>query len=94
MRVEQVVRALVSDDWVGFWRVRKAVDGYQRGVMEWADGRVRVHALKCLGKAYMRADRRFVERCAERGWDDLVGDGVGWELDEGGVVVIRKVKGS
>ncbi|KAH4038765.1 hypothetical protein HBH98_061470 [Parastagonospora nodorum] len=92
--VEAVVRALVSDDWVGFWRVRRAVDGYQRGVMEWADGRVRVHALKCLGKAYMRADRRFVERCAERGWDDLVVDGVGWELDEAGVVVIRKVKGS
>jgi hypothetical protein len=68
-RVEAVLRALVADDWVGYWRVRKAVDGYQRSVMEYADKRVRVHALKCLGKAYMRADRGYVERCAERGWE-------------------------
>jgi hypothetical protein len=92
-RVEAVMRALVADDWVAFWRMRKSVDGYQRSVMEWADGRVRVHALKCLGRAYMRADRRFVERCTERRWEELVGDGVGWELVEGDKVVIQKPKG-
>lgn len=54
---------------------------------------VRVHALKCLGKGYLSADRRWVERCAEREWEDLVKDGVGWELTEGDRVVIRKVKG-
>jgi hypothetical protein len=92
-RVEAVMRALVADDWISFWRMRKSVDGYQRSVMEWADGRVRVHALKCLGRAYMRADRRFVERCAEREWDELVRDGVGWELVDGDKVVIQKPKG-
>jgi hypothetical protein len=89
-RVESVMRALVADDWVGFWRARRGVDGYQRSVMEWADGRVRVHALKCVGKSYMRADRRFVERMAERGW---VTDGLGWELEENGGVVIQRAKG-
>ncbi|KAH7088095.1 hypothetical protein FB567DRAFT_523672 [Paraphoma chrysanthemicola] len=95
-RVEAVMGALVADDWVTFWRMRRCVDGYQRSVMEWADGRVRVHALKCLGRAYLRADRRFVERCTERGWADLVKDGVGWELVEGDKVVIQrpKVKGA
>lgn len=91
-RVESVMRALVADDWVAFWRMRRCVDGYQRSVMAWADGRVRMHALKCVGRAYMRADRRFVENSADRGWEDLVGDGVGWELLEGGVVVIQRPK--
>lgn len=93
-RVEAVLKALVSDDWVTFWRTRRSVDGYQRAVMGWAEGRVRLHALKCLGKAYMRADRRFVERVTERRWEELAKDGVGWELlNEGEVVVIQKPKG-
>lgn len=92
-RVECVLRALVADDWVAFWRMRRAVDGYQRSVMEFAEGRVRVHALKCIRRAYMRADKRFVERSADREWGDLVGEGVGWELVEGDRVVIQKPKG-
>lgn len=53
---------------------------------------VRRHALACLGRAYMLADRGFVERSAEREWSELVRvDGVGWELS-GDVVTIRKVK--
>ncbi|USP73944.1 hypothetical protein yc1106_01218 [Curvularia clavata] len=94
-RVEAVLKALVADDYVGFWRVRRAVDGYQRSVMEWADGGVRVHALKCLGKAYLSADRTFVERATERRWDELVQEGVGWALSEDGEkVIIKKPKGT
>ncbi|RMZ71546.1 sac3 ganp nin1 mts3 eif-3 p25 [Pyrenophora seminiperda CCB06] len=92
-RVEKVLKCLVADDYVGFWRVRRAVDGYQRSVVEWADGGVRVHALKCLGKSYLSADRRFVERCTDRRWDELVEDGVGWELSaDGDKVMIKKPK--
>jgi hypothetical protein len=93
-RVECVLRSLVDDNWVLFWQMKRAVDGYQRSVVEFAEGRMRVHALKCLGKGYMSADRAFVERCAERAWEDLVSDGVGWELREGDKVVIRKPKGT
>lgn len=92
-RVEGVLRALVEDNWVAFWRLRRSVDGYQRSVMEFAEQGVRIHALKCLGKSYMSADRAFVERSADRGWEHLVEDGVGWDL-MGDKVVIRKVKGS
>lgn len=91
-RVEAVMKSLVADDWVTFWRMRKSVDGYQRSVMEWADGKVRVHALKCLGRAYIRADKRYVERCTERAWVELVKDGVGWDLLDGDKVVIQKPK--
>lgn len=90
-----MLRALVADDYVGFWRVRRAVDGYQRSVMEWADGNMRVHALKCLGKAYLSADRPFVERTTERRWEELVQEGVGWELSaDGEKVIIKKPKGA
>lgn len=93
-RVEMVLRALVDDNWVVFWKMKKCVDGYQRRIMEFAEQGMRVHALKCLGRGYMQADRRYVERVAERTWDDLVKDGVGWELVEGGKVLIKKPKGN
>lgn len=84
----------MEDNWLRFWRLRRAVDGYQRSVMGWAEKGVRVHALKCLGRAYMSADRAFVEKVADRGWEELVMDGVGWELTDAGKVLIKKPKGS
>lgn len=94
-RVEGVLKALVIDDYVGFWRLRRGVDGYQRAVMGWAEGEVRLHALKCLGKTYMSADRRFIERCTDKKWEELVEDGVGWALaGDGERVMIRKPKGT
>jgi hypothetical protein len=92
-RVDDVIKALVCDDWVLFWRTRRAVDGYQRVLMGWADEGVRLHALKCLGKSYMMVDKGFVERSAEREWRVLVDkDKVGWVLRDDGVVVVRKPK--
>ena len=72
--------------------MKKAVDGYQRRIMEYAEQGMRVHALKSLGRAYMSADRRYVERCADRRWADLVQDGVGWELTNVDKVIIKKPK--
>lgn len=92
-KVTMVLKALVRGDWVQFWRVRRAVDGYQRVLMGWAEEGMRLHALKCLGRAYMRVERGFVERVADRQWDELVErDKVGWCLGDDGVVVIRKPK--
>lgn len=94
-KIDAVLKALVHDDWVLFWRTRKAVDGYQRCLMTWAEDGLRLHALKCLGRSYMMVDKGFVERSADRGWDELVEkDKVGWMLREDGVVVIRKPKGT
>lgn len=92
-RVELVLKALVADNWVVFWKMKKAVDGYQRSVMEFAEQGVRVHALKCIGRSYMSADKRFVESSAEREWKGLVDDGVGWELVDDDKVIIKKPKG-
>ena len=91
-RVDRVIRALVHDDWVVFWRYRRLVDGYQRALMGWAEDAVRVHALKCLGRTYMSADRAYVERATDRKWEDLVKSGVGWELGDGDVITIRRPK--
>lgn len=93
-RVETALKALAADNYVVFWKVRRAVDGYQRTVMEFAAQGVRVHALKCLGRTYMGADKSFVERATERSWKELVADGVGWELTESDRVIIKKPKGS
>ena len=91
-RVEGVLRALVHDDWVAFWRIRGVVDGYQRRLMGWAEEAMRRHALKCLGRGYLSADMVYVESCAGRTWEELKRlDAVGWEL-EGSKVTIRRVK--
>lgn len=91
-RVELVLKALVADNWVLFWKMKKAVDGYQRSVMEFAEKDMRLHALKCLGRGYMSVERKYVEKCAEREWPDLVKEGVGWELTETDRVLIKKPK--
>jgi hypothetical protein len=92
-RVEAVLKALVMDNWTVFWKVRRRVDGFQRAIMGWAEQGVRLHALKCLGRSYFTADKGFVEKAAGMEWEGLVGEGVGWELGNDGVVVIRRVKG-
>ena len=91
-RVEMVMAALVHDNWCVFWRMRRAVDGYQKRLMEWAEDGLRVHALKCLGRTYLTVEKAYVERVADRGWDDLKRhDRVGWELD-GDSVIVRRAK--
>ena len=92
-KVSAVLKALVHDDWVRFWRLRRAVDGYQRAIMEFGVERMRLHALKCLGRSYFSVDKGFVERVADGRWDELVKAGVGWELQEDRKVVIRRQKG-
>ena len=91
-KVDVVLRSLVHDDWVRFWRSRQAVDGYQRAIMEFAVERMRLHALKCIGRGYMNANKAFIERTADGSWEDLVKSGVGWQLQENNNVVIRKPK--
>lgn len=91
-RVDAMLRALIHDDWVRFWRVRRAVDGYQRAIIDHAQERMRLHALKCLGRSYMNADRAFIERSCDASWEDLVSSGCGWQLQDGGNVTIRRPK--
>ncbi|KAJ2901778.1 hypothetical protein MKZ38_001398 [Zalerion maritima] len=99
-KVEDVLRALVHDDFVGFARLKRRVDGHKARLMEWAEEGVRRHALKCLGKGYLSVDRGFLERVTGREWEVLrKEDGVGWELEGNGEgedgmaqkVVIRRV---
>lgn len=92
-KVNALLKALVHDDWVRFWRLRRAVDGYQRAIMEFGVERTRLHALKCLGRSYLSVEKRFVERSTDGKWEELVKSGVGWELQEDGKVIIRRPKG-
>jgi len=93
VRVEGIVKALVHDDWWIFWRLRRVVDGYQRKLLGWVEHEIRKHALKCIGRSYFTVERKYVEQCAGRDWDELKEeDGVGWELN-GPTVTVRRIKG-
>lgn len=92
-RVEQVLTALAHDNWYLFRMIRNLVDGYQKRLMDWADDRMRTHALKCLGKSYLSVEKAYVEKVTDREWDVLrETNRIGWEL-EGDKVIIRKIKG-
>lgn len=92
-KIDAVLRALAHDNYVGFRRVKGAVDGHRASLMEMAEGDMRVHTLKCFGRTYLGVEKAFLEQWAGAGWEQLKArDGVGWELD-GEKVVIRRVKG-
>lgn len=91
-KVNDALAALAHDNFILFHRVRKAVDGHRARVMEWAEPDLRLHTLKCFGRAYLGVDLKYLETATSSDWNDLKQkDGVGWELD-GAKVVIRKIK--
>ncbi|TFB02948.1 hypothetical protein CCMA1212_005412, partial [Trichoderma ghanense] len=89
-KVNAALSALAHDNYVLFQKVKRSVDGHRAKVMEWAEGDVRMHALKCFGRTYLSVDLDFLEKTTGSKWSDLTqSDGVGWDL-EGSRVVIRK----
>lgn len=92
-KVTLALAALVHDNYVQYGRLKRAVDGHQAKLMEWAEPELRLHALKCVGKTYLTVERDFLERTTDSRWDELQKkDGVGWELKENRII-IRRVKG-
>ncbi|KAG6011514.1 hypothetical protein E4U43_008267 [Claviceps pusilla] len=90
--VRAVLRALIRRNYVLFRRLQRHMDGYKARLMEWADRDVRIHTLKCLGKAYHSVGLGFLEDVTASTWTSLTGnDDVGWDLEED-KVVIRRVK--
>ncbi|KAI5860004.1 hypothetical protein GGS23DRAFT_258334 [Durotheca rogersii] len=91
-KIDAVLDALAHDNYVEFNRLKKRVDGHKAKLLEFADGNMRKHLLKCFGRAYLGVDLAFLERCADSEWASLTAeDGVGWELD-GSKVIIRRAK--
>ena len=93
--VDEVLDAVITRNWVKFWRVRRRVDGYVRALMHWAVDDIRRDVLKALGRAYMTSDLRWVLHSASGGemsWEELVKkENVGWVRDDD-KVIIRKPK--
>ncbi|RPB11569.1 hypothetical protein P167DRAFT_536505 [Morchella conica CCBAS932] len=93
-RVRQAVDALVHGDYWG-WRVIKGkVDLYKGRLLEGAEKRVRLLALKCVGKAYFTVEVGYVEAVMGMEWEDAKREfAVGWEMGEGDVLTVRRQKG-
>lgn len=101
--VDTALRALAHDDWVALRRLigggssgvnrGGCADGHQIKLLEYAVHDLRVHTLKCFGRAYLRLeDVGFLEASTGIGWAELQKQyNVGWELD-GKAVVIRKMQ--
>ncbi|KAK3900269.1 hypothetical protein C8A05DRAFT_36106 [Staphylotrichum tortipilum] len=93
-KIDAVLAALAADNWVAWRRVRGSVDGYRARLLDCAERRVRGHTLKAFGRAYLSLPLGVLEGQTGCTWGELrEGFGVGWELEEGGRVVIRRVQG-
>ncbi len=93
--VDETIKAVVTSNWVAFWRVRRKVDGYLRALMQWSVPSLRRNSLKALGRAYLSCDLKWILQSAtgdEMSWEELVNiENVGWAV-EGSKVIIRKPK--
>ena len=91
-KIGKVLKTIVYDDYVGFWRLMRSVDGHRAKIMEYAEDEMRLHALKCIGRAYFQVPKQFVEAMTNSTWKEMVEKHkVGWELS-GAEVIIRKPK--
>ncbi|KAH8423828.1 uncharacterized protein LDX57_001585 [Aspergillus melleus] len=94
--VDRVLSALAHDNWVVFWQVRQEVDSSMRAVLDWAEDRMRRHALKAVGRAYLSVSAQWItEGCTgdpSWTWEKLAEtEKLGWQK-EGDKIIIRKPK--
>ncbi|KAI5294157.1 hypothetical protein KEM52_004593 [Ascosphaera acerosa] len=92
--VDDVLHALIHDDWILFWRARNSADGYCKALIEWAADDVRRNAIRAVGKSYLQVPLEYlVATCAGEGgnssWEQLAEkEQLGWQR-EGDKVLIR-----
>ena len=92
LRVGAVLKALVHGNWYAFWQVKSLMSGHQQRLLEYGEEGMTKRALDCLGKSYLKVDKEFLERSAQRPWKELKEKGnMSWQL-EGEVITIRQVQ--
>lgn len=95
--VDRALAVLLHDNWIMFWKVRDSVDSYMRAVMNLAVNRIRRHALKAVGSAYLDVNVKWIlEGCTgdkeNWTWEKLVErEKLGW-LKEGDRIIIKRPK--
>lgn len=93
--IDDTLSAVVSNDWIRFWKVYKRVDGHIRALLHFHEDALRKSVLKAISRSYMKCDVKWIVKSATGGelsWDELVArEDVGW-LRDGDVAIIRKPK--
>ncbi|KAJ5577250.1 SAC3/GANP/Nin1/mts3/eIF-3 p25 [Penicillium sp. DV-2018c] len=93
--VDKVLVALIHDNWIMFWQLHNSVDSHIRAVMNWAADRVRKHALKAVGSAYINVHISWIlGGCTgdEQSWtwEKLVEqEKLRWEREDDKVIIRR-----
>lgn len=91
VRIEAVLKALAHGNWPMFWFIQNSADVHQKVLMEWAEDRMRKHALNCIGKAYLVIDKTSLEGAIRKPWSEVKVQGaLGWQLN-GENITIRKI---
>ena len=90
--VGAVLKALVHGDWFAFWKAKSLMSLHQQRLLEYGEEGMRRRALDCIGKSYLSVDKGFLERSAQRRWEELKPkNNVAWRL-EADMVIIRQIR--
>ena len=93
VKVRTVLKALVHGNWYAFWRVKTLMSDHEQRLLEYSEERMRWRALNCLAKSYLSVDRGFLERSAQRRWEELKERSIMDCQLQADIVIIRKTKG-
>ena len=93
--VDAILNAIITSNWIAFWKIRRKVDGHIRAILRWSIDDIRRTSLKAIGRSYLTCDLEWILHLSSGGesnWDDLKEkENVGW-LREGDKVIVRKIK--
>ena len=88
-KIEAVLQNLIHGNWCRFWVLREGVTTHERSLMEWAEGRIRTQAFRCLGKSYLRVDKKYLEQSLQHPWETIKEKyAQDWQL-EGDSIIFR-----
>ena len=86
--VDVILEAVVSQNWVMYWKARERMDRYKIKVTERADDLMTQRAIDCLGRSYLSVNQRYLEKSTHRSWHELrENNGVNWTLDKDTVII-------
>ncbi|KAL8923869.1 MAG: hypothetical protein Q9172_002922 [Xanthocarpia lactea] len=90
--IDMVLMALMHGNWVLFQKAKGAGNALEKCLMEWANGRITDHAVRCLGKSYLTVTKSYVEQSTGMEWEELKESRkMSWACD-GQTIIMKQVK--
>ena len=90
--VDNILKALVCNNWSLYWNSRQSMNLYQLQLMKPSNAKMSSHALNCIGAAYLKVDRQYLEQASQKPWSgEIETERPGWQVDDN-IITIKAIK--